>query len=50
MSGTARAVGYKAGRWVDIVSMQRALGPAPKRHPRGAGFCKGREPLYITPA
>jgi L-amino acid N-acyltransferase YncA len=26
MCGTASAVGYKAGRWLDIVWMQRALG------------------------
>ena len=38
MSGTTRAVGYKAGRWVDIVSMQRALGPGAEEPPSGAGI------------
>jgi phosphinothricin acetyltransferase len=27
MCGTLAAVGFKFGRWVDIVLMQRALGP-----------------------
>jgi L-amino acid N-acyltransferase YncA len=38
MSGTARAVGYKAGRWLDIVSMQRALGPGADAPPNGDGI------------
>ena len=38
MSGTTRAVGYKAGRWVDIVSMQRALGPGADAPPSGEGI------------
>ena len=38
MSGTTRAVGYKAGRWVDIVSMQRALGPGASAPPSGMGI------------
>jgi L-amino acid N-acyltransferase YncA len=31
--GSAGAVGYKAGRWVDIVWMQRALGPGASQAP-----------------
>ena len=27
MTGTMRAVGYKFGRWADVVTMQRAIGP-----------------------
>jgi phosphinothricin acetyltransferase len=38
MSGTAHAVGYKAGRWVDIVSMQRPLGPGSSEPPDGDGI------------
>jgi L-amino acid N-acyltransferase YncA len=38
MSGITRAVGYKAGRWVDIVSMQRALGPGDGAPPSGRGI------------
>jgi phosphinothricin acetyltransferase len=35
LRGTAVAVGYKAGRWVDIVWMQRALGADAERPPEG---------------
>jgi phosphinothricin acetyltransferase len=38
VSGTTHAVGYKAGRWVDIVSMQRALGPGAAAPPSGRGI------------
>jgi phosphinothricin acetyltransferase len=38
MSGVTHAVGYKAGRWVDIVSMQRALGPGAAAPPSGRGI------------
>ena len=31
--GTLRAVGFKFGRWVDSVFMQRALGPGDSLHP-----------------
>jgi L-amino acid N-acyltransferase YncA len=40
MGGTLRSVGFKHGRWVDSVLMQRALGagdrtlPIPRRHRR----------------
>jgi len=34
--GTLRAVGYKHGRWVDTVLMQRALGEADATPPGGA--------------
>jgi phosphinothricin acetyltransferase len=35
--GTLRAVGYKHGRWVDSVLMQRALGPGDGAMPAGSG-------------
>jgi phosphinothricin acetyltransferase len=35
LRGTAVGVGYKAGRWVDIVWMQRALGGGAERPPEG---------------
>jgi phosphinothricin acetyltransferase len=35
LRGTAVGVGYKAGRWVDIVWMQRALGADAERPPEG---------------
>jgi len=38
MCGTTRAVGYKAGRWVDIVSMQRPLGDGAEAPPSGDGI------------
>jgi phosphinothricin acetyltransferase len=44
--GTLRAVGFKLGRWVDTVLMQRALGPggaAPPGHDRGHD--RGNEPV-----
>jgi phosphinothricin acetyltransferase len=34
-SGTLRSVGYKAGRWVDSIFMQRPLGPGDGRAPDG---------------
>jgi L-amino acid N-acyltransferase YncA len=33
--GTIEAVGFKFGRWVDSVLMQRALGPGDRTLPRG---------------
>jgi phosphinothricin acetyltransferase len=33
MAGTLRAVGFKFGRWVDSVLMQRALGEADRSAP-----------------
>lgn len=36
-SGTMRAVGYKRGRWVDIVMMQRALNGGDATPPPAAG-------------
>jgi len=33
MIGTAESVGYKFGRWLDIVMMQRALGPGATTQP-----------------
>lgn len=44
--GTLHAVGFKLGRWVDTVLMQRALGPgaaAPPGHDRGND--RGNEPM-----
>ncbi|HSZ53125.1 MAG TPA: GNAT family N-acetyltransferase [Caulobacteraceae bacterium] len=38
MSGVTHAVGYKAGRWVDIVSMQRELGLGASAPPSGTGI------------
>jgi phosphinothricin acetyltransferase len=35
--GTLRSVGFKFGRWVDSVLMQRALGPGDGRPPMKAG-------------
>ncbi len=32
--GTLKSVGYKHGRWLDVVLMQRALGPGDSRTPR----------------
>ncbi|MDA0784780.1 MAG: GNAT family N-acetyltransferase [Proteobacteria bacterium] len=37
MIGTMPAVGYKFGRWVDSVRMQRALGPGAETPPGAAG-------------
>jgi len=39
--GIARSVGFKHGRWVDIVSMQRALGAGDGTQPVGAGLRLG---------
>ena len=36
-TGLFRAVGYKLGRWVDIVFMQRALNGGDASHPQGVG-------------
>src|ERR1700730_17866194 len=35
MVGTLRSVGFKFGRWIDIVLMQRALGPGDTTPPSG---------------
>jgi L-amino acid N-acyltransferase YncA len=35
MAGTLQAAGYKFGRWLDIVLMQRALGPGDSTPPPG---------------
>jgi L-amino acid N-acyltransferase YncA len=35
--GTLRSVGYKFGRWVDSVLMQRELGPSDRSPPDGGG-------------
>jgi L-amino acid N-acyltransferase YncA len=37
MVGTLRAVGWKRGRWLDTVLMQRALGDGDGTPPQGAG-------------
>ncbi|HVM99008.1 MAG TPA: GNAT family N-acetyltransferase [Caulobacteraceae bacterium] len=37
-TGVGRAFGYKHGRWVDIVWMQRALGPGDRAPPEGEGL------------
>jgi L-amino acid N-acyltransferase YncA len=37
MVGTLRAVGFKFGRWVDTVLMQRELGPLDARREEGIG-------------
>jgi phosphinothricin acetyltransferase len=36
--GVGRAFGYKHGRWVDIVQMQRALGPGADTQPDAEGL------------
>lgn len=36
-AGTLAAVGFKLGRWVDTVQMQRALGSGSRTAPQGAG-------------
>jgi phosphinothricin acetyltransferase len=33
MVGTLRSAGFKFGRWIDIVLMQRALGPGDETPP-----------------
>lgn len=38
MAGVLRSVGFKHGRWVDVVFMQRALGPGAAAPPTGAGW------------
>jgi phosphinothricin acetyltransferase len=35
--GTLRDVGFKHGRWVDSVIMQRSLGPGAEALPQGEG-------------
>ena len=40
-SGIGRAVGFKHGRWLDIVTMQRALNGGAARAPDGAGLRLG---------
>ncbi len=37
-TGVGRAVGFKHGRWVDIVTMQRALNAGASTPPKGAGL------------
>lgn len=37
MVGTLRAVGFKFGRWLDVVTMQRALGRGAAEMPADAG-------------
>jgi L-amino acid N-acyltransferase YncA len=37
-AGVMRAVGFKAGRWVDVVVMQRALGAGDANLPEAAGL------------
>ncbi len=39
--GVGRGFGFKHGRWVDIVQMQRALGPGADAAPTGAGLKLG---------
>ena len=39
--GVLKAVGFKAGRWVDVVLMQRALNGGAQAPPRGAGLTLG---------
>lgn len=39
--GVGRGFGFKHGRWVDIVQMQRALGPGADAEPTGAGLTLG---------
>ncbi|HEV2363023.1 MAG TPA: GNAT family N-acetyltransferase [Caulobacteraceae bacterium] len=39
--GTSRAVGFKFGRWVDVVWMQRRLGPGEAEPPSSAGLALG---------
>jgi len=36
-SGTLRSVGWKFGRWLDVVLMQRALGPGHDIPPQDGG-------------
>ncbi len=36
--GVFRSVGFKRGRWLDIVLMQRALGPGSETPPQGGGW------------
>jgi phosphinothricin acetyltransferase len=38
MTGTFRGLGFKAGRWVDVVMMQRGLNRDAEDPPRGAGL------------
>ena len=37
-TGVSRGFGYKFGRWVDVVWMQKALGPGDGAAPEGAGL------------
>ena len=39
--GVGRGFGFKHGRWVDIVQMQRALGPGDDAEPTGSGLTLG---------
>ena len=38
LAGVLPAVGYKAGRWVDVVQMQRSLNAGSDAPPEGAGL------------
>ncbi len=40
VAGVLRAIGFKHGRWVDVVLMQRALGPGDGDPPEGDGWFK----------
>jgi len=39
--GVGRGFGFKHGRWVDIVQVQRALGPGADAQPTGSGLTLG---------
>ena len=41
MAGVLRGVGFKHGRWVDVVVMQRALGHGDTAPPVGTGWSAG---------
>ena len=36
MVGTLKSVGFKFGRWVDVVFMQRGLGEGATSNPQGS--------------
>ena len=40
-AGILRSIGFKHGRWVDVVVMQRALGPGDAEAPTGNGWSAG---------
>lgn len=45
--GTFRSVGFKLGRWVDTVLMQRKLGVGDSRSPHEAGAALRGEPAHL---